>query len=315
MAEPNEGTPFVEEDAPQTAVPPPGPATLIVDPAVRGQLDVVREGLRAIGLEHRVLESNGPDDAAALTRRALRDGDVFPVAVGGDRAITAVVNGFLSADRAINSDAVMAAVSAGAGSDFVRSFGLPDEAEKAVPRLAFGGVYRIDVIKVTCQDTRPFYVPNIAQVGLGGGAAHKAARLRFLGSAAAFAGFWLTMASYRRPMVKLAGDRREFEGRITNIVVANLQWFGHGILVAPRAWPEDGYMDVQVYQGPKSDAFTLLPTMFQGEHLPNPNILELRSKRLTVDAERPLVVEADGRVLGRTPATFEIVPQVLPLKV
>jgi diacylglycerol kinase family enzyme len=34
-----------------------------------------------------------------------------------------------------------------------------------------------------------------------------------------------------------------------------------------------------------------------------------------VEAERSLPVEADGEVLGTTPATFTVLPQVLRLKI
>jgi diacylglycerol kinase family enzyme len=35
---------------------------------------------------------------------------------------------------------------------------------------------------------------------------------------------------------------------------------------------------------------------------------------LEVDADRPLPIEADGEVLGSTPATFEVVPQAVLMK-
>jgi len=33
-----------------------------------------------------------------------------------------------------------------------------------------------------------------------------------------------------------------------------------------------------------------------------------------VDADRPLPIEADGEVLGFTPATFEVLPQAVSVK-
>ncbi len=72
---------------------------------------------------------------------------------------------------------------------------------------------------------------------------------------------------------------------------------------------------MQVYTGPRSDSFTLLPRMFQGEHVPHPRIEEYRSKRLRIESDRPLRVEADGVSLGHTPATFEVVPNAVRLLV
>jgi diacylglycerol kinase (ATP) len=146
--------------------------------------------------------------------------------------------------------------------------------------------------------------------------ARRAARLpRRLGRGRQFLGYWLAMASLRQARIRMEGDRREFEGAAMNVVVANLQYAGNGVYLSPRSWPEDGYFDLQVYTGPRSDSFTLLPKMFVGEHLPHPNILEYRSTRVHIEADRPAFVEVDGMPLGTTPATFDVIPRVLKLKV
>jgi len=70
-----------------------------------------------------------------------------------------------------------------------------------------------------------------------------------------------------------------------------------------------------VMVGPKSDAFTIVPKVYKGTHLPHRNIVELRASRIRVEADAPLVIEADGETLGTTPATFEIIRQAIRLKV
>jgi diacylglycerol kinase family enzyme len=71
-----------------------------------------------------------------------------------------------------------------------------------------------------------------------------------------------------------------------------------------------------VFQGPRSEALTMLPKIFRhGNHVPDPHIQELRAKiRVAVDADRPLQVVADGQPLGATPAIFQIVPHPIALK-
>ena len=68
-------------------------------------------------------------------------------------------------------------------------------------------------------------------------------------------------------------------------------------------------------KGPKSDAFTILNKAVLGEHLPNPNIVEYRSRTLSIEPERPWQIVADGRVIGTTPATFEVIPEAIRLKI
>jgi diacylglycerol kinase family enzyme len=130
-----------------------------------------------------------------------------------------------------------------------------------------------------------------------------------------FFAFWRTLPGYRLAGLKLQADRRTYEGPGLMVIVGNCQYYGGAMRISPRSYPGDGVLDVLVFKGPKSDAFTLLPKVYRGEHLPHPHIAEFRVKRsLSVDADRPLALEADGEVLGTTPATFEILPQPVLMK-
>ena len=42
---------------------------------------------------------------------------------------------------------------------------------------------------------------------------------------------------------------------------------------------------------------------------------ELKAAKVRVDADRSLPIEADGEVLGVTPATFEIIPEAIRVKI
>ncbi|WP_341254053.1 hypothetical protein, partial [Euzebya pacifica] len=90
---------------------------------------------------------------------------------------------------------------------------------------------------------------------------------------------------------------------------------GGGMKVAPRALPDDGLFNVLAFTGGKAQVFTLTPKLFQGEHLPNPRIAEWQSSTASVAPEEPMLVEADGEVLGTTPASFTVVDKPLVLKI
>jgi diacylglycerol kinase (ATP) len=301
-----------------------GPLVLIVNPAagrgrVGSQLQQVEQTLTAKGLPYRIFKTSGPGDATRAAREALEAGERFIVAMGGDGTVHEVVNGMLQDDRLINPNAVLGVVAAGSGSDFVRTFGLPEDAVRACNHLEGPNLYQIDVGKVTYTTPRgqaSRYFPNIAEAGLGGAVVARAARLPArLGGAKYFAAFWLTLPGFKPAPVTVQADRRTFEGKAHNVVVANCQFYGGGMKISPRSWPGDGYLDVLVMNGPKSDSFTILPKVYRGEHLPHKGIVEFRAKQIRVESERPLQIEADGEILGMTPATFEALPEALWMKV
>src|SRR5712692_9658114 len=84
-----------------------------------------------------------------LARQAIDDGWTYLVAVGGDGTSHEVVNGMMGDGGPRNRDAVLGIVSAGSGSDFVRTFGLPDDASHGVEHLTGDGFVDIDLGRVT----------------------------------------------------------------------------------------------------------------------------------------------------------------------
>jgi diacylglycerol kinase (ATP) len=304
---------------------PYGPMLVIANPRagkgkVGRRLPEIERTLTEKGLDHRVVTTDGPGDATRAARRALEDGVRFLVAVGGDGTVHEVVNGMLVEDRPVAEGEILGVIAAGSGCDFVKTFGLPDDATKACDHLEGAGTYSIDVGRISyagpdgSQTVR--YFPNVAEVGLGGSVCERTERLpRSLGRSRYFLGFWLTLPRFRPGEVRVEAGESVYQGRAHNVVVANCQYFGGGMRISPRSWPGDGLLDVIVMTGPKSDAFTTLPRVYRGEHLPHPNMREMKSRRIRVEADRPYRIEADGEVLGTTPAAFDLIRQPIAVKI
>ena len=307
---------------------PFGPLVVIANPRsgrgkVGAHLVEIERILTDAGLSYRIVRTTHPGHATEAARDALDRGERYLVAAGGDGTIHEVLNGMIDGDRPVAGDAVLGMVAAGSGCDFPRSFGLPGDAVEAARHLAGDDVRLIDVAKVTfkpgpnsgaAEVTR--YFANIAEAGLGGAVVDRTLRLpAFLGGAKYFAGFWLTLPGFGPRTVRLDADGQEFAGRAFNVVVANCRFYGGGMQISPKSDPCDGALDVLVMTGPKSDAFTTLPKVYRGTHLPHRNMVELRASRVRIEADPPLPIEADGEILGTTPATFEVIPQAIRVKV
>jgi diacylglycerol kinase (ATP) len=303
---------------------PFGPMVLIANErAGRGGvgkcLPEVRRHLEARGLAYEVRTTGGAGDGTRLARAALREGARFLVAVGGDGTIQEVVNGMIENDRPVKPDAVLGVIAAGTGSDFIRTFGLPNLPGHAVVHLDGPEAFPIDIGKVTYEqngEAAVRYFPNIAEVGLGAAALARAHRLpRVLGPMVYLVAFWLTVRKFKAAMVKVDLVDKTYEGWMNNLVVANGQFFGGGMKIAPKAAPTDGLLDIQIEHARKREAIALMPKVYKGEHLPHPDILEAKRVRVSITSDPPLPVEADGEVLGTTPATFELLRNAVNLKV
>jgi diacylglycerol kinase (ATP) len=99
-------------------------------------------------------------------------------------------------------------------------------------------------------------------------------------------------------------------------VLANGQYHGGGMWLAPDARPDDGLFDV-VLIGDVSmtDFLTTAPKIYKGRHVGHPKVEIVRSATVVVDADEHLPIEVEGEQIGTTPARFEIVPRALKVRV
>ena len=304
---------------------PFGPLTVIVDAAVAEAagvaLDDIVGAVRSTGLEHRLDVARSPHDVERIARDAFGGGVRFVAVAGDDGSVQDVIQAAFRDGRTVVEQPVIGVFPTGAGSELVRSFGLPDDVGRAASHLRGGSTYPLDVMKVsaTAGDgtivTR--YGHNMAQIGfratVAGATGHVASRG---GRARRFAAFWSTYARWSSREVTVRIDARTHELRAWDLVVANGQFTDGGQRLSPRSYPGDGVLDALVFVGPKADAYRMLPRIFMnGGHVPDPGVKELRSKiRVAVELARPWPVVLDGRAIGSTPATVQIVPQQVLLK-
>lgn len=305
---------------------PFGPMLLIANPSAGhgwgAVLPELRSALDRRGLEHATALTQRPGHAVELARRAVEEeGYRFVVAVGGDGTIQEVVNGLIDPLGGPRVEGVvLGTVPAGSGSDFVRTFGLDRSPEQLAQHLDGSTLYPIDVGRAVLSGPdggqRHRLFANIAEAGYGALVVERAERFpRFLGRARYLVGVFAVIRRFRLQRARVVLDHTEVEGEYSNVVVANAQFFGGNMKVAPRAIPDDGRFNVQLWRGSPKDVFLMTPKVRRGEHIPHPDVQEYQSSRVEVHTSEPLLVEADGEVLGTTPAVFDLLPRAVNLKI
>jgi diacylglycerol kinase (ATP) len=319
---------------------PYGPMQMIVNPkagrgAIGRALPRIREVVEAEELEYTIVETDEPGHAEQLARDAVRSGCTFIVAVGGDGTVHEVVNGMMGDDGPVATDVVLGVVPSGSGSDFIKTFGLPTVPEEAARNLAGKNVWgALDIARVRYRDNdgkeAMRWFANIAEAGIGAHVVLAAAKMpRWLGGRAYRLAAMRALIGYRPQAAHLEFNGRKgrgvrpdtplepgtHAGTVTMVVIANCQFYGGGLRVAPRAIPSDGMLDLLVGEGTKREALRALQKMPMGAHVPSKQFAEYLVDRVTLDGPEPLLIEADGEPLGTTPATFDLVKGAIRLKV
>ncbi|HET8556909.1 MAG TPA: diacylglycerol kinase family protein [Gaiellaceae bacterium] len=235
------------------------------------------------------------------------------VVVGGDGTVNEVVNGVAG------TDAEIAVLPSGTGEDFGRTHGIPDGFDDAVRTVLGGATRTIDVGRVECEGGPARFFANVGSAGMSGSVARRANGMsKVLGGKATFF-YALTreFLAWRNTQVVVAldeGVRRE--GRLHDVIVANGNFHGGGMKLAPDASQDDGLFDVvTIGDVNKLDFLTTAPKLYSGRYLAHPKVELLRSSTVRIEAAEPLPLEVDGEPIGTTPARFEVVPGALRLRV
>jgi diacylglycerol kinase (ATP) len=308
-------------------------AVAIVNPRSGGKRTAkrwptVEARLREVVPQLEVRRTDGPHVATRLTRDALREGAGLVVAVGGDGTVNEVVNGFFDEQgEPLGVQAELGILMMGTGGDFRRSFGIEDGWEACVARLAEGNTRTIDLgrIELTGDDgaTVVRMFDNIASFGVSGSivrSVNEARWSKLLGGRFAFR--WCTLLGllrYRPTKVRLrVDDHFDQIVDLTMCAVANGQFFGGGMHVAPQAKLDDGQLDVVITEGMGAlDFVRNSAKLSSGEHLGMPGVRFVRGRRIVaeaVDEDQVVLIDADGEGPGRLPATFEILPAALRVR-
>ncbi|MFN8223521.1 MAG: diacylglycerol kinase family protein [Gaiellales bacterium] len=272
----------------------------------------------AVGLTGDAVFSERQGHLAELAREAALAGADLLVVVGGDGSVNEVTNGLVGIDRAPE----LALIPRGTGWDFSRTFAVPRGIEEAA-RVALDGATRVlDVGRVTYRawsgSDGEAYFANVASAGMGGAVAQRANETtKALGGKTSYLLATLAVfARWKAPVVRLAVDGEEREATMHEVVVANAKYLGGGMMMCPEAEPDDGLFDVLALGDlTKLDLARSMPKLYKGTHLPHPKAELLRGKVVSIDSDTPIPIQLDGEQPGRTPATFEIVPGRLRLRV
>ena len=238
------------------------------------------------------------------------------VAVGGDGTLNEVVNGFFHNGAPIPTTSRMAMVPLGTGGDFRRSLRIPLDPRKAIEVLKSGVPRRLDVGCVTFQgndgNTQVRHFINIADAGWGGEVVRKvnAGKKRSGGMTFTLTALMSLMAWKNKPMhVIIDGEVHDVVAQ--QVVVANCQYFGGGMRMAPNASPTDGVFDVIVIgDAGKIESLRGLSRIQKGTHLDdhNPKVTVMYGKRIEVTSTKQVRLDIDGEDPGQLPAMFEIQP-------
>lgn len=278
--------------------------TFIVNPiAGRGKpkkcMENIEEYLNVLKIPFKVYYTNAPDHATEIAKELSGQDVKAVVAVGGDGTVAEVAAGLM------DTDCPMGIIPAGTGNDYRRNFGIPDDIIGAVDVLLQENIKQVDTVTINGQTFL-----NIITVGFDVEVVKRAERYKVFGQMAYTLGA-IEGAFWSKPnKAKFTIDDEEFEKEFLLFAAGCGAYYGGGMNPLPGANPFDGMLDFCMIDSVSSlKILKLLPKYKAGQHTDLEMAHFDRARRIVIDSEKPLTINADGDIL---PEQNRIEYQVVP---
>jgi diacylglycerol kinase (ATP) len=254
------------------------------------------------------VELNRETDLHSEIERALENGCEVVVAAGGDGTVNAVVNAIMKIDE--NRRPCLAIVPLGTANDFAGTLAIPDGIQQSIDLFQFTNPTPIDMVRISGENFERYY----ANVAAGGNCVRVSEQLT-----AKLKNHWGPL-SYARGSVNVLADMNTY--RITvdieserfegidcwAVLVANGRTNAGRIVIAPKASPQDGMLDIVIIKnGNLMDMVEIVAANLSGNFLECEQIIFRQAKCLRLCSDPPMRFTLDGELIDEEPLEFNII--------
>jgi diacylglycerol kinase (ATP) len=257
--------------------------------------------------------------AEQLAGAAVHKGYDIIFAAGGDGTMSQVVNGVLSSGK--ETLPTVGLIPLGSGNDLARSLNVAPNVEAILGLIRNNKPRDVDIGDVTLDDksgkTIRRYFINECSIGMGPdvvrrineGSVVYGASITYLKAIVA------TFFTNKPERINIKATDFEWEGEARVLAVANGKAFGHSIYIAPDAELNDGKLNMFLCKGLPLVKFLLyLQAIKQPKKIDDRKWIEYKAiEKISIGSPKALPVEADGELIGFTPAVCGVLQKKIKL--
>ncbi len=294
---------------------------IILNPmADMGRAWKVANDLRPIIAEYGDADWSGtvyPTHATEIARQAGEQGYERVIAMGGDGTVHEVVNGIMQV--AEGHRPVLGVVPVGSGNDFAHAIGIPLQSDRALACALNGQPSRIDLGVMTDEHGRKEYFDNTLGMGFDAVVTIRSHKLPIVRGFLMYltAVIQTIILNHDPALMKMETDGRQWEQSNLLLTMCNGPREGGGFLIAPEAKLEDGLLHyAMIKKVSRAMMFRLVPEVMKGTHGNFKQVTLGACKQMSVMADRPMYIHADGEIYtsfgsNLRNVSFEVLPGAL----
>jgi len=264
------------------------------------------------GIEVRMSEY--PGHSLEIGCRAAEEGFARVICLGGDGTPFEVINGIYAKGRPPRTPEI-GLIPAGTGNSFLRDFDTLT-ADQALDNIVAGRRHAIDLVEFWYRQdglTEHRFSINLLGVGLIADILKLAnKRLKILGSFGYSLAVLLRLAKGMNNRMDIEADGKKWTVRDSAMVISNSKFTGGRMKIAPDADPSDGRADLVIFREVnRREIVDIFRKVFSGTHTGHPKVDVIKAAEISINADPPQLLMADGELLGDTPLRLKVLPREL----
>lgn len=278
-----------------------------------------------IAFDYLITEYQG--HAISLVRDSITEkGYRKIIAVGGDGTNNEIINGIFTQKRFPTEEITMGIMPMGTGNDWRRTFGFDIDYQENVKIIKAGHLFKHDIGKVTYYnngDPQVRYFLNAAGTGLDEAVCQSTNAMKQQGKGG-LARYMISVAkclfNFDCVHIQLEVDEKlVLDNEILSLSVGNCRFNGGGMMMMPKAIPNDGLFDITAIRKVSMPKFAAnISKIYDGtfvKKLKEVSTYRGRKIRITSIPAHSINLETEGETLTNSPFDFEMLQQSINMVV
>jgi YegS/Rv2252/BmrU family lipid kinase len=260
--------------------------------------------------------------AGLIVRDRVKEGYRHFVVVGGDGTLNEAINGAFSQSICQSTDLYFSLLSVGYGNDWKRIYNIPTDYNEFAtmlinPRLVQQDIGKIDYYDDIHRKTR-FFI-NIAGFGYDALVANKVNEAKRSGKIkkVTYQYFLLNqLIKMRFHPFSIEVDGQKLFSDMFSMAIGIGKYNGNGMMQLPHSKPDDGEFDITLISKiSKMQVISNVKNLYDGSFISHPAVSTYRGRKIRIESEEEIFIEADGESLGHTPCEINILPKSINIMV
>ena len=248
-----------------------------------------------------------------LVQNAIQKGFRNIISIGGDGTLHHVVNGIMQQRYVKTSDITIAVVPLGTGNDWIKTYNIPNNIEKAIEIISKKKTILQDIGVLETDNNTLSYFNNVAGLGYDGYIVHKLKTLKHFGPIAYLISGLAGLLFYKKTVFKISFNNKIIETNCLMTLIGICKFSGGGMQFTKEVHTADGLFDITIAKNLNIfDLIFNIKKLYNGNIVHHKKVETYKTKEITIipQSSKPFI-QADGELIGTGKVTVKIIGKAI----